>query len=83
MNCNGKCVLMKKILAEQRKEQKNPELKIENKFEVFLVADYFQNRDNFGENIKNFLPLPFIGQVVDRSSYIFHPLLFLRYYLLY
>lgn len=35
MNCNGKCVLMKKLQAEEQKQAKNPELKLENKVDVF------------------------------------------------
>src|ERR1700754_2917517 len=40
MNCNGQCLLMKKIQAEENKEQKNPELKLENKNEVYFVTKY-------------------------------------------
>lgn len=47
MNCNGKCVMMKKLLAEEEKQQKNPELKLENKVEVFQQATgYIQSPIN-------------------------------------
>ena len=41
MNCEGKCVMMKKLLAEEEKQQKNPELKLENKVEVFQLSSTY------------------------------------------
>lgn len=35
INCHGKCVMMKKLAAEENKQQENPELKLENKMEIF------------------------------------------------
>lgn len=41
MHCNGKCGMMKKLNAEEKKEQQAPERKGENKAEVLSSASYF------------------------------------------
>ena len=73
MNCHGQCVLMKKIQAEQHKEQKNPELKLENKIEVYILS-----RINFDCATVSGAPaiypqLKNTGSSVDHSSMIFRP----------
>ena len=73
MNCNGQCVLMKKIQAEQKKEQKNPELKLENKNEVFYLSKTGFNYLQLVSYRLNFPPINTIGVSVDRSSTIFRP----------
>ncbi len=40
MECHGQCQMMKKIKQEEKKEQKNPERKLENKNEAFVLTDY-------------------------------------------
>lgn len=41
MHCNGKCHMMKKMQQEEKKDQENPERKMENKFESisFRIED--------------------------------------------
>jgi hypothetical protein len=39
LHCNGKCVLAKKLRQEERKDQQNPERKLENKVETFCCSD--------------------------------------------
>lgn len=41
LKCKGKCQLMKKIQAEEKKEQQNPERKAENKNEVSSSRSFF------------------------------------------
>src|SRR5215831_7126919 len=47
MHCNGKCQMMKKIKAEEKKEQKNPERKAENR------DDYFSFKSVFAISLNN------------------------------
>ena len=46
MKCNGKCQMAKKILAEQEKEEKVPESKGENKYQVIWSNSLFASLDN-------------------------------------
>ncbi len=39
MNCNGQCLLMKKIQEKENAQQKNPELKLENKNQVYIPLE--------------------------------------------
>src|SRR6185295_3765369 len=38
LHCNGKCVLAKKLRQEEKKDQQNPERKLENRVEVFCSS---------------------------------------------
>lgn len=40
LKCNGKCQMAKKILAEQKKDEKNPERKFVNKNEVVFQSGH-------------------------------------------
>lgn len=72
MHCNGKCLLMKKIQSEQKKEQKNPELKGENKHEVVLLTE--STSPHSGQPQRNtYYAQLCIGNVVHQSHSIFHP----------
>lgn len=73
MNCNGQCVLMKKFLAAQKKEQKNPELKFENKNEVYYLSKSGFNYLRLTDSRLDFPRLKTIGFSIDRSSAIFRP----------
>jgi hypothetical protein len=41
LHCNGKCQLAKKLKQQEKKEQQNPELKLENKNEIFSSRSFF------------------------------------------
>ncbi len=41
LHCNGKCQMMKKLKAEEKKDQQNPERRSENKNEVVLSTKSF------------------------------------------
>ena len=41
LHCNGKCQMMKKLQEEEKKDQQNPERKIDNKNEVASSKSFF------------------------------------------
>lgn len=41
MNCNGKCQVMKKILEEEKKEQKDQENKMNSKVELVSSRSFY------------------------------------------
>ena len=41
MHCNGKCQMMKMLKAEEKKDQQNPERRIENKSDVSSSKSFF------------------------------------------
>ena len=43
MHCNGKCQMMKKLQAEEKKEQKNEDRKAAYKYEVLSSRSFFSN----------------------------------------
>jgi hypothetical protein len=43
LHCNGKCQMMKKLQEEEKKDQQNPERKIDNKNEVASSKSFFAN----------------------------------------
>jgi len=72
MNCNGQCVLMKKIEAQETKEQKNTELKLENKNDVYFVSNFL----HYPHSLRQFLTYPAAQSIVitaDFCSYVFRP----------
>ncbi|MBL7699433.1 MAG: hypothetical protein JNK79_14810 [Chitinophagaceae bacterium] len=73
LNCHGQCVLMKKIQAEQRKEQKNPELKLENKSEVYILSRNGFECLTLSSNFIIYPQLKNTGSSIDHSSMIFRP----------
>lgn len=38
LHCNGQCILAKKLRQQEKKDQENPERKLENKVEVFCCS---------------------------------------------
>lgn len=73
MNCNGQCVLMKKIEAQQTKEQKNPELKLENKNEVFFISKSTFYYPDLVNHLQEYPLARSSGHPTDFSSTIFRP----------
>jgi hypothetical protein len=75
MHCDGTCLLMKKIKAQEKKEQEQaPEMKLAAKFEVLpskssftLFADILPVVNNQQFSILN------SGAPIDQPSSIFHP----------
>jgi hypothetical protein len=72
LHCNGKCVLAKKLKQEEKKDQQNPERKLENKVEVFSCS--YVNLDislpiNNRFNYFNFPEKDLPGQSIP----VFHP----------
>ncbi|MBK7562103.1 MAG: hypothetical protein IPQ06_06715 [Chitinophagaceae bacterium] len=41
LHCNGKCILAKKMKQQEKKEQQNPERKLQNKSEVSSSLSFF------------------------------------------
>lgn len=75
MHCNGKCHLAKKLKEEERKEQENPERKIENKAELFCEPITANTLPQTIVALPDILyPSPqSIGCPVDQPSSVFHP----------
>jgi hypothetical protein len=74
MHCNGKCQLMKKIQAQQEKEQgQPPELKLATQLEI--VAPVYHLSLTPPENHNNSITFVFrtIGSPIHRSVSLFHP----------
>lgn len=75
LNCNGNCVLSKKLAEEQKKQQEIPQKKTENKAEIIYLS--FKT-DNSLSNAFTLLDKTFIfpisiGNPIDQSAAIFHP----------
>jgi hypothetical protein len=72
LHCNGKCILARKLRQEEKKDQQNPERKLENRLEVFCCS-----------HIAIAIPAYSVSRVYDSnypdakltvlSSSIFHP----------
>lgn len=41
LHCNGKCQMMKKLQQEEKKDEQNPDRKLENKSEITLSSKSF------------------------------------------
>jgi len=76
MHCNGKCQMMKKLQQEEKKDQENPERKVENKNEIILSTKslFATVPAQHLIDIKSKKLLPSSdGKSIDRSFAIFHP----------
>jgi hypothetical protein len=76
MHCNGKCQMMKKFKAEEKKDQENPERRGENKNEITLSSSsFFPSITTPRSEIIAFAKkTPYsAGNIIDRSFDIFHP----------
>lgn len=75
LNCNGNCVLSKKLAEEQKKQQEVPAKKTENKAEIIYLSFKTDNAlTNAYTLLDNafFFPIS-IGYPIDQSAAIFHP----------
>lgn len=75
MHCNGKCQLMQKLKKEEKKEQQNPERKLENKNEIPLSSkSFFATLAGLHISIhKNIFPVIASGKAIKISRSLFHP----------
>jgi hypothetical protein len=74
LNCKGKCQLQKKMKEEDKKDQQNPERKLENKQEVVSSKSFFPSLMSYS----TYNSSPQNSNLVDsklasHSSSIFHP----------
>jgi hypothetical protein len=75
LHCNGKCHLAKKLKEEERKDQENPERKLENKAELFcepIAANTLLQPVLSLPGIRHQYPRS-IGCPIDQPSSVFHP----------
>jgi hypothetical protein len=76
MNCNGKCLLMKKIQAAEKKAEENQERKDAGRFDTILSSRSFFSSmaDNYGAfiSIKK-IPAYAVEAPVDQSFAVFRP----------
>ncbi|MBO9573826.1 MAG: hypothetical protein J7497_16690, partial [Chitinophagaceae bacterium] len=75
MHCNGKCLLMKKIEEQEKKERAQaPEMKYAAKQEVFSSSSSFNFSFAFHTSDNHLKVYPFnTGIPVDRTSPVFRP----------
>jgi len=75
MNCNGKCLLMKKIIElEKKKQGPAPEMKLAEKSEVLFSKSWYATYNPLYISIaKQPYVLNNIGAPVDQSFSFFHP----------
>lgn len=74
MHCNGHCQMKKRLAEEDKKEQQNPERRIENKSEHFVATTLIAEIQPACMTISNQHYTPqTIGQPVGGTRNIFHP----------
>ncbi|MEP7375234.1 MAG: hypothetical protein ABI675_17675 [Chitinophagaceae bacterium] len=75
LNCNGNCVLMKKLKQQEREEQNSPvTLKLDLATVIISSRSFFANINFPAVFIaKSYLPLFNTGNPVARAIPIFHP----------
>ncbi|MFT3746867.1 MAG: hypothetical protein QM768_01055 [Agriterribacter sp.] len=75
MHCNGKCQLMQKLKKEEKKEQQNPERKLENKNEIPLSSKSFFATLSipYGDADKILFPVYTAEKTIKFSRTFFHP----------
>jgi hypothetical protein len=74
LKCDGKCFLAKKLQAQEKKDQQNPERKIENKTEDLSSRSFYSvlSGSIFTDIARVYEKEPF-GKPVHRSFTVFHP----------
>ena len=75
MNCNGKCQMMKKLQAEEKKDAQNAERKAENKSENILSSKSFFTSGSviINEELAVNYPLLSAGKEIKMPRSCFHP----------
>jgi hypothetical protein len=74
LKCEGKCLLAKKLQAQEKADQENPERKTDNKPEVLSSRSFFSvlSGSIIAEVARVYEKEPF-GKPVHRSFTVFHP----------
>ena len=74
LKCEGKCLLAKKLQAQEKKDQQNPEHKLDNKPEVLSSRSFYSilSGSITAEVARVYEKEPF-GKPVHRSFTVFHP----------
>lgn len=74
MKCHGKCQMMKRLKAEEKKEQQNGERKLENKEVVISSRSFFATLNpNQIHYLHTYRPAHGSSHPVDQAYDIFHP----------
>lgn len=73
LQCHGKCLLMKKLIAEERKHQKYPELKFDSKIEHYVSPSITELLPSDWVSSVPLLYYIDTDEVADHISDIFHP----------
>lgn len=75
LQCNGKCLLMKRIQEQEKKEQEQaPQMKLANKAEVISSKSFFPDfKEVFINSSKPAYFVTDSGSPIDRPSFFFHP----------
>jgi hypothetical protein len=75
LNCNGNCVLMKKLKQQEKEEQNSPAtLKLDISTVVISFGSFFATIDKPATIVtRAYILLYNIGKPVNRSSSVFHP----------
>ena len=72
LHCDGKCILAKKLQQEEKKDQQNPERKLENKVEVFSCSYIELDVSTYSTDHLHYFNYSETG-LCDRSFPVFHP----------
>lgn len=74
LHCNGKCQMMKKMQAEEKKDQEAPERRAETKLEVVSVNAFFYNLEcSYKSILTKATAIVKDGAIIDISYAFFHP----------
>jgi hypothetical protein len=73
LKCNGRCQMMKKLKQEEKKDQQNPERKINRKNITISSRSFFATVQVVSCHFTISFPVANSGIPTGRSSDIFHP----------
>lgn len=73
LHCNGKCILAKRLKAQEKKEQQQPELKLSAKTEVISSRSFFTTSISIPVSHRHFYPATDEHIQAGEPSTVFHP----------
>ncbi len=74
LHCNGKCQMMKKLKQEEKKDEQNPERKVETKNEYVLSSkSFYPGFTYFTSSQKDIFPLLISSKEIKMPRSLFHP----------
>jgi len=74
MHCNGKCQMMKKLKQEEKKDQENPQRKLENRNTLYSLRSYSASFSSLFTAERQSFHFPYsTGHPVNISFSVFHP----------